>query len=360
MTAGIRLGRIYGAPIVADASAFILVVLFSVAVLIDLRTADVGDATWYWAVALATGVGVLVSILLHELSHAVVARLRGLHVRSIRLYVFGGYSVIDGKPTPATEVLVSLAGPVVSVAVGLGLWQVSGGSGGDTVLARALFALALANLAIGLFNLLPGFPLDGGRILRGLLASGGRDRVRATAIATTVGQWIGYAALGAGLWMLVRREPLGLFVLVAGWYLVTTSTRAGRREQLSAAFDGMTVRDAMRPTPEPVSGNSSVSTVIDLYMVGPRLRAMPVELDGRVVGVIGQEEVDSVAPARWPQMRVRALMTKIGPADVIEADEPLETLLVRPAGPARRVVVVDGGVAIGVIDGSDLAQVMPG
>lgn len=360
MTAGIRLGRLFGAPIVADASAFILAVLFGAAVLVDLRSAEVGDSSWYWVVAVATGLGVLISILLHEVSHAIVARLRGLHVRSIRLYLFGGYSVIDGKPSPLTEVLVALSGPLVSVVLGLGLWRWSDGTGSDTVLARALLALALANLAVGLFNLLPGFPLDGGRLLRGLLAAGGRDRVRATAVATTVGQWIGYAAIGGGLWMLVRREPLGVFVLVAGWYLITTSARAGRREQLSAAFDGLAVRDAMRPVPEPVSGNSSVSTVIDLYMVGPRLSALPVELGGRVVGVIGQEEIDSVAPARWPQMRVRGLMTEIGPDDVLDADAPLDTLLVRPAGPARRVVVVDDGIAIGIIDGGDLAKVLPG
>lgn len=359
MTSGVRLGRVFGAPIVADASAFVLALLFAVAVLIDLRSSDLGQADTNWIVALATGAAVVLGVLAHEVSHALVAVAMGLHVRSIRLYLFGGYSVIDGKPTAATEVLVSVAGPVASLGLGAALWYGSDAAGSDTVLGRSLYALALANLAIGAFNLLPGFPLDGGRILRGILSAGGRDRVRATRIVTTIGQWIGYAAIGGGAWMLIRREPLGIFILVAGWYLVTTAARAGRREQLSAAFDGMSVRDAMRPTPEAVSGNSSVSTVVELYLVGPRLRTMPVELDGRIVGIIGQEEIDTVAPARWPQMRVRALMTPIGPADTIDAEEPLDTLLVRPAGPARRVVVVDDGTVVGVLDGSDLARVMP-
>lgn len=359
MTSGIRLGRVFGAPVVADASAFILVLLFAMAVLIDLRTADLGNPDTNWIVALATGVGVLVSILVHELSHVATAVARHLHVRSIRLYLFGGYSVIDGRPSPTTEVLVALAGPAVSLLGGMGLWAWSDAVGHETVAGRALFALALANVAVGLFNLLPGFPLDGGRILRGVLSAGGRDRVRATHVATMVGQWIGYAAVGAGIWMLVRREALGVFVLVAGWFLITTAARAGRREQLSAAFDGMSVRDAMRATPEPISGNSSVSVAVELYLIGPRMRTMPVELDGRIVGVLGHDEIDSVAPARWPQMRVRALMTPIGPADVVDADEPLDTLLVRPAGPARRVVVVDDDVVVGIIEGADLAKVMP-
>lgn len=359
MTAGLRLGRLFGAPVVADASALVLAVMFGVAVLVDLRSRELGSADTNWIIALVTGVAVVASVLLHEASHAAVARASGLRVRSIRLYLFGGYSVIDGRPSAATEILVSAAGPAASLGLGAVLWPVSAAMGDTSVVGRALFALALANLAIGCFNLLPGFPLDGGRILRGILSHRGRDRVRATQIVTRIGQWIGYASIGAGAALLLRARVVGVFVLIAGWYLVSSAMKAGRREQLSAAFDGMAVRDAMRPTPEPVSGDTSVASVVELHMIGPRLRSMPVEIDGHIVGVLGQEEIDSIAPSRWPQMRARALMTPIGPADVVDADEPLETLLVRPAGPARRVVVVEGDTVVGIIDGSDLATVMP-
>lgn len=358
MTSGIRLGRVFGAPVVADISALVLVLLFGVAVLLDLRSSGIGNPGTNWVVALVAGLAVLASVLVHELSHAVVAVSRRLHVRSIRLYLFGGYSVIDGSPSPGTEILVSLSGPITSIAVGSVLWYWSEAVGRTEALGRALYAVALANLAIGLFNLLPGFPLDGGRILRGLLSAGGRDRVLATRIVTTIGRWIGWAAIVIGAVMLVRRQPIGVFAVVVGWYLTTTAVRAGRREQLSTAFDGVSVRDAMRSTPEALSANSSVATAVELYMLGPRMRAMPVELDGRIVGILGQEEVDSVAPARWPQMRVRALMSEIGPADVVEAGAPLETLFVGPGGPHRRVVVVDDDIVVGIVDGADLARVM--
>ncbi|MFO7701025.1 MAG: site-2 protease family protein [Acidimicrobiia bacterium] len=359
MTPGIRLGRILGVPVVADASAFVLAILFAIVVLIDLRMSQIGTNDANWLVALVAGCAVLASVLLHEVSHVVVAVRHGLGVRAIRLYLFGGYSVIDGNPSPRSEVAVALAGPIASLALGGLCWLVGALAGANSVIGTALLAVALANFGIGLFNLLPGFPLDGGRVLRGLIASRTGDRVGATRVVSAVGRWIGYAAIGAGAVTLTRRSPVGLFVLAAGWYLAVTAARAGRREQLSAAFDGLLVRDAMRETPNAVPGRATVASMLDLHALGPRLRSLPVEVDGRVVGVIGQDEIDAVAPSRWPSMRVRSLMTDIGPDDVVEADAPLESLLVRPAGRTRRVVVTYEDVVVGIIEGSDLAKVLP-
>jgi Zn-dependent protease len=359
VTSGVRLGRAFGAPVVADASALVLAFVFAAVVVVDLRFSDLGNGRTNWIIAIVAGLAIVGGVVVHELSHAFVAVRRGLHVRAIRVYLFGGYSVIDGSPSAATEAVVSLAGPVSSVALGAAAWVASIVFGADSPVGRALFVLAMANVAIGVFNLIPGFPLDGGRVLRGVLAARGVDRVVATRIVTRVGQWTGYVAIGAGLVLLVRATALGVFVLAIGWFLASAASLAGRREELSATFDGMTVRDAMRPTPDAISGNMTISDLLDRYAIGPRLRSLPVELDGRVVGVIGQDEIDSIAPSRWPSMRARSLMTEIGPGDVVEAREPLETLLLVPAGPARRAVIVEDGVVIGIIEGADLANVLP-
>jgi len=359
MSQGIRLGRSFGAPVIADASAFALALVFAVAILIDVRTSSIGITDRSWVVAALAGIALVGCVIVHELSHVWFAVRRGLHVRAIRVYMFGGYSVIDGSPTPSTEALVSVAGPAASMLLALAIGMVVPIVGTESIGGRTLYALALANLAIGLFNLIPGFPLDGGRLLRGLLASGGMDRVAATRVVTRVGRWTGYACIGAGIVLVVRATPLGLLVLATGWFLAAAATSAGRREQLSAAFDGMTVRDVMRPTPHAVSGNWTISHLLDLDAIGPRLRSVPVEMDGRVVGVIGQDEVDSIAPSRWVSMRVRSLMSEIGPADVVDGAEPLETLLLAPSGPARRAVVIDDGVVVGIVEDSDLARVFP-
>ncbi|HSJ71474.1 MAG TPA: M50 family metallopeptidase [Acidimicrobiia bacterium] len=359
MTPGIRLGKVLGVPVVADASAFVLAILFAIVVLIDLQMSRIGTNDTNWLVALIAGCAVLASVLIHEVSHVVVAVRHGLGVRAIRLYLFGGYSVIDGNPSPRSEVAVAAAGPIASLVFGGVCWSMAMWAGADSVIGSAIFAVALANIGIGLFNLLPGFPLDGGRVLRGLIASRTGDRVGATQVVAAVGRWIGYAAVGAGAVMIARRSSVGLFVLAAGWYLAATAGRAGRREQLSAALDGLLVRDAMRETPNAVPGRTTVASMLDLHALGPRLRSLPVEIDGRVVGVIGQDEIDAVAPSRWPSVRVRSVMTDIGPDDVVEADAPLEALLVRPAGRTRRVVVTTDDVVVGIIEGSDLAKVLP-
>ena len=359
MRGGIRLGSYHGAPIVADGSAFILVLLFAVAMLLDLRTSGLGSSATDWIVAIVAGVVLMGCILGHELAHAIVANRLGLNVRAIRLYVFGGYSVIDGRASAGAEFAVSVVGPLASLLFAGLFYGASVVVGPDDIVGRSLAALALMNLAIGLFNLLPGFPLDGGRMIRGILAAMGRDRVQATRAVTRIGQITGYLAIGAGIVITVRMGFVGLLVIAVGWFLSAAAASAGRREQLSAAFDGLTVRDAMRATPDAISGNATVSTILDLYTMGPRLKSLPVEIDGRVVGVIGQDEIDAVAPSRWPSIRARSVMAEIGPADVVDAAEPLDTLMMRPAGPSRRVVVVDGGVTIGIIEGADLERVLP-
>lgn len=359
MRSGIRLGKVVGAPVVADASAFVLGVIFAVVVLIDIRTSTVDASSADWAVAFVGGLAALASVFAHEASHAVMASLRGLRVRAIRLYLFGGYSVIDGQSTPASEALIALAGPAGSSLLSALLFGVSSVLGMDDSWGRMVFALALLNIAIAVFNLIPGFPLDGGRVLRGVLMSRGVEAHDATRRVTTIGQIAGYVALGAGVVVTLRRGPIGLFVIAAGWYLISVGASAGQREQLAAVLDGRTVGDAMRQTPEAVPGNMIINTMIDLYAIGGRIRSMPVELDGRVVGVIGQDEIEDVAPARWASARVRTLMTAIGPDDVVDVRTPLDELMIRPAGPTGRVVAVDQGVVVGIIEGADLGPLLP-
>ena len=359
MSSGIRLGSIAGVPIVAEASAFVLALLFGVAVAVDLELSGVGDVRTNWIPALATGALVVGSVVAHELSHVILALRSGLHVRAVRIYMFGGYSVIDGSPTPKAEASIAAAGPAASLLLAAASGMVALAVGSASPWGRAMAAVALANTAIGLYNLLPGFPLDGGRVVRGVLVHRGVDRFQATRTVIRLGSWVGWGSVAAGTaLLLLSRSPWGLFLIVGGWFVAAASAGAGRREQLSAAFDGMTVRDVMRETHEAVSANLTISGLVDLYGIGPRLRSLPVEMDGRVVGVIGQDEIDGLAPGRWVSTRVRSAMTAIGPADVVSIDTPLETLLLVPAGASRRVIVTQDGVAVGIIEGADLAGVL--
>jgi len=359
MNGAIRLGRFVGVDVVADLSAFLLALLFGGAVLVNLKQLFPDGSTEAAGLSAAlAGVAIVVCVFIHEASHVLVAIRRGLSVRSIRLNMFGGYSVIDGVPSPTTEFLVAGAGPAASLLMGLVIMSGSYLFGTDTLAGASMWALGLANIVLGLANLLPGFPLDGARIVRGVLSMGGRDRVKATRVVVIIGRLLGVASMIIGVYRIATGNPDGVFWTVGGWFLMSSAVTAGRREELSAAFDGLSVADVMRRTIDAVDGNSTISDVLALYAIGPRLRSQPVEMEGRVVGVIGQEEIDSVAPSRWPLTRARSLMSRIGPSDVVEADAPLESLLLRPAGVSGRAVVVEDGTVVGIIDGQALAQVL--
>lgn len=353
-----RLFRFRGAEVVADASALVLALLFAGAVLVDIRMNVAVGAETDWIVAAVAGALMVLCVLFHEGSHAVVARSLGLKVRSIRVYIFGGYSVIEGRPSPGAEVLVAVMGPVASLALAGGFWFLGGQIGLDVAMGRAAGALALANAAVGAVNLVPGFPLDGGRVLRGLLSMGERSRLRATVVTSRIGGTFGLVLVGAGLYLLFNAYLIGLVVGVGGWFLSSAARSVGRREELTATFDGLVAADAMRPVSEAIPGSMLVSQLLDWYSMGPRLRSLPVEENGRVVGVVGQDEIEAIAPSRWPSTQVRRVMTAIGPADCVGAEEPIDTLLMRPAGRSRRAVVVDEGVVVGMIEGADLGRVL--
>ena len=356
MTAAVRVGRFAGIDVMADVSALLLALFFGGAVFVHLRR-SIGDVSNESAAILAVlaGVAVVGCVFVHEAGHVVVARRRGLSVRSIRLFMFGGYTVIDGAAAPRTEFLVAAAGPAASLVLGALLLSGPYLLGTDSLIGSTLWAVGLASFAIGIFNLLPGFPLDGGRVVRSVLVLGGRDRVQATRIVTMIGRGLGAASMVLGSYLLVTFSPSGLFWLVGGWLLMTTAVSSGKREELSAAFTGMTVGDVMVPAEDAVGGDVTISNFLDQRSSGSRVRSVPVQMSGRVVGVIGSEEIDSIAPSRWPSMRVRTLMTRIGPGDVIEADAPLEDVFLKRGVTSGRFVVVQDGTVVGIIDEVALA-----
>ncbi|MCB1246446.1 MAG: M50 family metallopeptidase [Acidimicrobiia bacterium] len=353
---GIRLGTVRGVEIVADASAAVLALLFGIVVFIHLLTDElVGSNERGLVLAVVAGVLIVLSILAHELAHAIVATRNGQQVLGIRLFMFGGYSIIEGRPSPMEEFKVAVAGPLASLGLGVLFVVAMALPVGDDVAATTR-ALALANVAIGLFNLFPGFPLDGGRVLRGLIAGRGTDRVVATRIVASVGRYTGWVVMALGVGLLVVRSAAGVFWLVGGWFLTSTAMATGRREELTAAFDGLTAGDVMHRLGEAVPESMYVARMIDLVGFGGDVRTQAVESNGRVVGVIGQREVDSIAPSRWGATPVSRLMVRIGPSDIVDRDEPLEMLMLREPGTSGRAIVVADDTVVGIIEPEDLGR----
>lgn len=361
MNRGIRLGRIGGVEIVADLSVFVIAAAMVWVLYVDIGvTHPQTDPAFATTIAVVAGALFVLSVLLHEGSHAVVATRRGLQVRRIRLLAFGGYTKSEGKEgRPSDEFLISIAGPAASLVVAGVFWLVAAFTGGAPEVQSSIRLVAFVNLFIALFNLLPGFPLDGGRALRSVVWHITGDRVRATDIAVAAGRIFGWGVIGvATVVALTGLDPWALLWIILGWYLLRSAGVAGRRERLLAHVDGLIAGDVMRRTPDPVPGEMLVGTVVDLFQIGARLRSLPVEVDGRIRGVLGERELEQLSPARRISSRASAAMAKIGPGDVIDIRMPLEAMANHPAGKTGRFVVVENGHAVGIIEGADLESVV--
>ncbi len=353
MNTGVRLGHVGGVEIVVDVSVFVVAVLLAWVNHVGLEaTYDPGTVGTVLAIVVA--LGYIGSLLVHEGAHALIAARRQLRVRRIRLLVFGGYSVIEGRDrSPGDEFWVALSGPVGSMALGGVLWAIAAVIGNGPT-ADSVLLLAVLNLLLAAFNLLPGIPLDGGKALRAILWNFGADRRRATRTATVTGRVLGLGVATIGLVLIVARgEIAGAIGILLGWFLYRGASAAGEREELAALAAGSTARDVMHPTPEAVPGTLRVADVTALFQTGPRLRTLPVEVGGRITGVIGQAEVDDLAPGRRELGRASSVMTPIGPNDVVDAETPFEDLLLRSATEPRWVVV-DSGTVVGIIEAADL------
>lgn len=361
MNRGIRFGRIRGAEIVADFSVLVVAAAVVTVLYVDLDAAyPETDSAVITIIAVLTGAAFVASILAHEASHAIVAQRRGMQVRRIRLLAFGGYTMIEGKSErPSDEFLVSISGPIVSLVLAGLLWLVAGAMSGVPEAQETIRFLAFTNLFIAMFNLIPGFPLDGGRVLRAAAWHLNGDRVRATAVAVQAGRVFGWFVVGgATLLALLALSPWALLGVFLGWYLLRSAEFAGRRELAMTKADGLVAGDVMRNTPDPVPGEMFVGQVVDLYQIGARLRSLPVEIDGRIRGVLGESEIERLSPARRVASRASAAMTKIGPGDVVDVNMPLDVMMRKPAGKTGRLVVVRDGRAVGIIEGADLGRVM--
>ncbi len=266
-----------------------------------------------WLTALSAGVLFFASVLLHELSHSLVARHYGIPVPRITLFLFGGMAEIEKEPeTPKTEFLIAIAGPVASLCLGLA-FAITGGllAGPDFAarlaedqaaalaalppLATLSFWLGPINILLGLFNLVPGFPLDGGRVLRATMWWLLGDLHRATRIATDTGRLFGWCLMILGTLQALSGALLqGLWLLMIGWFLSHSATASYRELVMREMLRGVTVRDLMRSQFETVAVNRTVADFIDRQLLQNPQILWPVTEDGQLVGLATLEDVKDV------------------------------------------------------------------
>jgi Zn-dependent protease len=281
-------------------------------------------ATGQWAAGVTTALLFFLSVLIHELSHALTALRYGMRVPSITLFIFGGVSNLEGEMHSAgQEFRVAIAGPLMSWLLAL-LFAVAWFALRTVDVSLILGYMAVINLVLGLFNLLPGFPLDGGRVLRSALWARSGDLLRATRTATRIGTAIAYAMVLLGI---VNIVAFGMFGGL--WYiLVGVFVRSAVRDSYAAVLLEHTLRgartgDAMGRSPAPVHAALSLQRLVDEYWAVSEQRAFLVEQEGAIVGIVTAEDVAAVPRSIWSTTPVGSSMTRSSELLTVSPRTPL-------------------------------------
>ena len=295
------------------------------------------------------------SVLFHELSHTFVALHYKMRVPSITLFVFGGVSQIaDEMRNPKQEFLIAVAGPLSS-------WVLAGAFGALWVVFRAesvsaVFGyLGLINFALGTFNLLPGFPLDGGRVFRSIVWGRLHDLTRATRIASTMGQGIAWLMIAVGIAWMVFVNWSGLWYVLIGLFLKNASENAYAQVLLDRALRDLWVRDLMRPAPEPVAETWSLQRVADERVLGRAERVLFVEDLGQVSGLITVADLTKVPRAEWETTTVRAAMVPSVRVITVTSDaSALEAMRLMQEHDVHQLPVIDDERLVGLLTRGDV------
>jgi Zn-dependent protease/CBS domain-containing protein len=364
---GIPLGRIAGIRVAANWTLLIVVALLVLGLAGGVFPREYPGlaASWYLVAALVGAVLFLVSLLAHELAHALVARRAGIAVESITFWLFGGVARLAGDAgTPVAALWIALVGPLTSLALA-GIFAVAAsvlrGAEAPSVVAGVPGWLAWTNLGLALFNLLPGAPLDGGRVLRALLWMRNGDRDRSAQTAARAGRVLGVVLVGLGVFQIFSGlGASGLWIAFIGWFL---GGAARAEEQLATArgtLAGVRVGDAMTPSPVAVPALATVDEVLADITTRLRFTSLPV-LDerGALVGLVTLRRLREVPPERRATTRVATVACPRQDLVTVAPDEPLAELLGRvSAGEDRRALVLDGGRLVGIVSPADIMRAL--
>lgn len=373
---GVSLVKLFGIEIRLDFS--VLIVFALVVSMLALSVFPHWHPDWdplmTWSVALVAGVLFFLSLLAHELSHSVVANARGIPVRRITLFVFGGVSEMQREPdTPASEFVIAIVGPVTSIVIGFVFSYAAAVLAGPEFAREATQDLAHAmagigpavtmfmwlgpvNLMLGVFNLIPGFPLDGGRVLRSLLWALTRDLERATRWASYTGRAFAYTLMGLGVLQAFAGNVVGgLWLLLIGWFLGNAARGSYEQLLVSRAVDALVVRNLMRTSFESVAPDVRLDRFVEECLLRTAQTAWPVLDDGRIVGIVTFDDVRKIAEEERPRRTVRDAMSPVDQclAPDTSGRDALQMLLTSEHDP---IPVVENARVVGLLHKADIMR----
>lgn len=354
MRNALSLGKIFGIEVRLDYSWFIIFVMVTWSLAVHhFPMNHQWPASTSWTVGILTSLLFFASILAHEFGHSFVAIRKGIPVQSITLFIFGGIARITKEPErPRDEFLIAIAGPAVSAGLGLFFLAVSvlASSPHEPVAALASW-LGWINLSLALFNLLPGFPLDGGRILRSIVWGRTGSFKRATQIASTAGQVVAYGFIFLGIWLFFSGRWIdGLWLGFIGWFLNNAAIANYQQVALQEQLSGVTARAVMMTDCPRVPRDLTLHALVYDYLLKDATRCFPVVEDGQVYGIITLHHVKAFPPQQWPFITVGQAMTPFEETKKVRPDQDLfKVMELMTAEDVNQVPVVEDGRLLGMI-----------
>jgi Zn-dependent protease/CBS domain-containing protein len=329
----IKLGRIGGIEIGLHYSWFIIAILIAFSLAGNFKSVSPGwSPEVIWGAAIITSVLFFVTLLLHELAHSMVAKAYGLRVRAITLFALGGVSQIESEsPKAIAEFWIAIVGPISSAILGgifIGLARLTGSPAGtkaETPITSVLLWLGYINLSLAAFNMIPGYPLDGGRVLRAILWWISGSVEKATRWASQVGQGVAFLFIVFGLFRFFVGENFGgLWIAFIGWFLLDAARSSSMQLNLMAGLRGRRVSDIMERNCASVEGYLSLRDFIDEYVLHSGSRCFVVTSNNQTVGLITPADARTVPRESWEQTSVQSVMTPLRQVRSVPPDMPAD------------------------------------
>jgi Zn-dependent protease/CBS domain-containing protein len=381
MKSGFRIARILGINIEVDWSWLLIFILVTWNLSVVFGSAHPDWGGWLaTSIALVAALLFFISVLVHELAHSLIARARDMPVRNIKLFLFGGVSNIEREPpSPGAEFVMAVVGPLTSIVLGVLLVLVGGFTipVGEAIadpqqavaqlspLTTLLLWLGSINIFLGFFNLVPGFPLDGGRVLRSIFWAASDDLRRATRWATWIGQGIAWLMIGAGIAMVFGVQlPLlgggisgGLWLAFIGWFLHSSAVMSYRQVVVQDILEDVPVTRMMRSNPPTVSPTMTVDELVHDGVMGTDDHAFPVVDEGRLAGLVTLEDVREIPQASWGNTTVEEIMTAADRLVSVTPDQDAAEALTRlQSRDVRQLPVMRNGSLAGLLRRRDIVK----
>ncbi len=350
----IPLGKILGIPIGLDYTWFLIFALLTWSLAVNYFPQEFKN--WsvfhYWFSGAVTAIMLFISVLVHELGHALVAQSYKIKVKRISLFIFGGIAEIQGEPPKASaEFWIAIAGPITSFLLA-GLFFILQQITMDFVWFNSVFKyLAYINFILALFNLIPGFPLDGGRVLRAIIWGFSKNYKRATSISSIIGRFIAFAFIFIGVMNIFSgRIGAGIWITFIGWFLENAANSQLQSQALHETLSGHKVTEAVTNDFAIIPHDTTIQEVVDNHILGIGRRSLLVKKDEKFIGLLTVHQLKNVSANKWPETNVTEVMIPDIQTENIDIDSPLwSALLKMDQDDVNQLPVTENGEIIGIL-----------